>query len=124
MNNTLLYIPKKTTTFASSFRLQMPNRWLAGVSRYCAENIDEPRIQELVYRHFCSFIERNVLQYYMSDSEKEMLPVSFVGSIAYFYRSILEKAMQDHGLKIGQIMQDPIQGLIAYHKKDAVPTQI
>lgn len=106
------------------YRMPMPNRWLAGVSRFCAENIADPRIHELVYQHFCAFIERNVLQYYADDSEKEILPVSFVGSIAYFYRAILEKAMRDHRLGIGEIMQDPIQGLIAYHKADAVPTQI
>lgn len=106
------------------YRMPMPNRWLAGMSRFCADNMDNPQIQALVYRHFCSFIERNVLQYYTDESEKKTLPVSFVGSIAYYYQTILEKAMRDHGLVIGQIMQEPMQGLIAYHRKDVVPTQI
>ncbi len=106
------------------YRMPMANRWLAGLSRFCAENIDDPRIFDLVYRHFCSFVERNVVQYYQNAHEKESMPVSFVGSIAYYYQPILEKAVSDHGLLLGQILQDPIEGLIAYHRKDAVPTQV
>ncbi len=106
------------------YRMPMANRWLAGLSRFCAENIDDPRIFDLVYRHFCSFVERNVVQYYQNADEKESMPISFVGSIAYYYQPILEKAVSDHGLLLGQIMQDPTKGLIAYHRKDAVPTQV
>ncbi len=106
------------------YRMPMANRWLAGLSRFCAENIDDPRIFDLVYRHFCSFVERNVVQYYQNAAEKESMPVSFVGSIAYYYQPILEKAVSDHGLLLGQIMQDPVEGLIAYHRKDAIPTQV
>ncbi len=106
------------------YRMPKANRWLAGLSRFCAENIDNKRIFNLVYRHFCSFVERNVVQYYQNADEKESMPVSFVGSIAYYYQPILEKAVSDHGLLLGQIMQDPVEGLIAYHRKDAVPTQV
>ncbi len=106
------------------YRMPMANRWLADLSRFCAENIDDPRIFDLVYRHFCSFVERNVVQYYQNADEKESMPVSFVGSIAYYYQPILEKAVSDHGLLLGQIMQDPVEGLIAYHRKDAIPTQV
>ncbi len=106
------------------YRMPKANRWLAGLSRFCAENTDDPRIFDLVYRHFCSFVERNVVQYYQNAAEKESMPISFVGSIAYYYQPILEKAVSDHGLLLGQIMQDPTKGLIAYHRKDAVPTQV
>ena len=46
----------------------------------------------------------------------------FVGSIAYYYKPILEEAMQAEGLPMGTILQDPIEGLKEYHKDVIVPT--
>lgn len=98
------------------YRQPFPNRYLASLSKFCAENIADERIYQLVYQHFDEFIKRNVLQY-------NTHIVSFTGSIAHYYREILEAVCQEHDLTIGTIMQDPIKGLIEYHKGDVVPTQ-
>ena len=98
------------------YRQPLPNRWLANLSRFCAAHIDDPRIRALVYDHFLQFIRRNLLQYKTSE------PVGFVGSIAYYYRPILEEAMQAEGLSVGTVLQDPIPGLIEYHKEALCPT--
>ena len=100
------------------YRQPFPNRFLAKLSRFCADHIDDERIYALVYDHFVQFIRRNLLQY------KTDTPIGFVGSIAFYYRPILEKAMQAEGLPLGQILQDPIEGLKEYHKDAAVPTTI
>ena len=62
------------------------------------------------------FIRRNLVQY------KTEAPVGFVGSIAYYYKPILEEAMKAEGLPMGTILQDPIEGLKEYHKDVIVPT--
>lgn len=98
------------------YRQPFPNRFLAQLSRFCAEHLDDPRIQQLVYEHFVRFIRRNLVQY------KTEQPIGFVGSIAYFYRPILEEAMKAEGLAIGLIMKDPIEGLKEYHKDAIIPT--
>ena len=98
------------------YRQPFPNRFLAQLSRFCAEHLDDPRIQQLVYEHFVRFIRRNLVQY------KTEQPIGFVGSIAYFYRPILEEAMKAEGLDIGLIMKDPIEGLKEYHKDAIIPT--
>ena len=100
------------------YRQPFPNRFLAKLSRFCADHIADERIYALVYDHFVQFIRRNLLQY------KTDTPIGFVGSIAFYYRPILEKAMQTEGLPLGQILQDPIEGLKEYHKDAAVPTTI
>ena len=100
------------------YRQPFPNRFLAKLSRFCAEHIDDERIYALVYDHFVQFIRRNLLQY-QTDT-----PIGFVGSIAYYYRPILEKAMKAEGLLLGQILQDPIEGLKEYHKDAVVPTTV
>jgi len=98
------------------YRQPFPNRFLAKLSRFCADHIDDQRIHDLVYDHFVQFIRRNLVQY------KSEQPIGFVGSIAYYYRPILEEAMRAEGLPLGTILQDPIPGLIEYHRDAITPT--
>ncbi len=104
------------------YRQPFPNRWLANLARFCAENIDDPRIHDLVYDHFAQFVKRNISQYYTGEEQKQSMPVGFVGSIAFYYRPVLEQVMSDYGFRVGQILQDPIPGLVEYHRGDVVPT--
>lgn len=104
------------------YRQPFPNRWLANLARFCAENIDDPRIHDLVYDHFAQFVKRNISQYYTTEELKQSMPVGFVGSIAFYYRPVLEQVMSDYGFRVGQILQDPIPGLVEYHRGDVVPT--
>ena len=107
------------------YRQPFPNRYLAKLSRFCADHIDDPRIRNLVYDHFVQFIRRNLVQYFQNtnaNANANAAGVGFVGSIAYYYRPILEEAMQAEGLPMGTVLQDPIEGLKAYHKDAVVPT--
>ena len=104
------------------YRQPFPNRWLANLARFCADNIEDKRIYNLVYDHFAQFVTRNVAQYYTTEAKKESMPVGFVGSVAYYYKSVLEQVMGDYGFTMGQVLQDPVQGLAEYHRGDVVPT--
>ena len=107
------------------YRQPFPNRYLAKLSRFCADHIDDPRIRNLVYDHFVQFIRRNLVQYFQNtnaNANANAAGVGFVGSIAYYYRPILEEAMQAEGLPMGTVLQDPIEGLKEYHKDAIVPT--
>jgi N-acetylglucosamine kinase-like BadF-type ATPase len=108
------------------YRQPFPNRFLAKLSRFCADHIDDPRIRALVYDHFVQFIRRNLKQYFAKNdqmvNEKMVNAVGFVGSIAYYYRPILEEAMAAEGIPVGTILQDPVEGLKEYHKSAVVPT--
>ena len=98
------------------YRQPFPNRFLARLSLFCADHMDDPRIHALVYDHFVQFIRRNLVQY------KTDQPIGFVGSIAYYYKPILEEAMKAEGLPLGTILKDPIEGLKEYHKDAIIPT--
>lgn len=98
------------------YRQPFPNRYLAKLSRFCADHLDDPRIHALVYDHFVQFIRRNLVQYHTDQ------PIGFVGSVAYYYRPVLEKAMKAEGLPMGPVLQDPIEGLKEFHKNAIIPT--
>lgn len=109
------------------YRQPFPNRYLASLSKFCAAHLDDKRIYDLVYDHFTDFVVRNLEQYYQDENDVEIedthtLSVGFVGSIAYYYKSVLQQVMDDMGFAISKIMQDPIEGLKEYHRGDAVPT--
>ena len=104
------------------YRQPLPNRFLASFSHFCYEHKEHPAIQELLYRHFNTFVTRILLQYYQNEEEKSQMPVGFVGSIAYYYKDILNQVLNDYHLHLGQILQDPIEGLKQYHAADLEPT--
>ena len=105
------------------YRQPFPNRYLAKLSKFCADHIDDPRIHDLVYDHFVQFIRRNLVQYFQhSEFSLQNSEVGFVGSIAYYYKPILEEAMKAEGLPLGTILQDPIEGLKEYHRDAIIPT--
>ena len=45
------------------YRQPFPNRFLAGISPFLAENIEHPAIHSLVLNAFKSFLTRNVMQF-------------------------------------------------------------
>ena len=98
------------------YRQPFPNRFLASLSKFCADNIENPMIYKLVYDHFDYFVKRILPQY-------PRIPVGFVGSIAYYYQDVLKKVLADNGFECGHIYQSPMDGMKEYHKDDVVPTE-
>jgi len=84
------------------YRKQFPNRFLASFAPFLSENIDNDYCRALVYNAFVSFIRRNLKHY------PDGYAVSFTGSVAYYFKDILEKAVKDEGMTIGTIMQAPL----------------
>jgi N-acetylglucosamine kinase-like BadF-type ATPase len=98
------------------YKQAFPNRFLAGLTPFLLEHIDEPSIFNLVYDSFDAFFVRNVMQYPLED-----IKVGFVGSIAFYFRDTLEIVASERGIGISEIVQSPMEGLIAYHKRPLAP---
>ena len=92
------------------YRQPFPNRFLASLSPFLLRNIKEPPVRTLVFNSFRSFLTRNVMQY-----DYKTFPVYFIGSIAYHYKEILEEAVLASGMQLGEILQNPMAGLVKYH---------
>ena len=93
------------------YRQPLPNRFLASFGPFISKHIAVPEMYDMVYGALESFIVRNVKQY-----PTESYPVNFTGSIAYYFSDILKELSEKHNLRIGCIAQDPLEGLIKYHK--------
>lgn len=93
------------------YRQPYPNRFLASLSPFLAQHMSEPSIHTLILNSFIAFLKRNVMQY-----DYKEYPVNFIGSIAHYYKEILAEAVQQTGIRLGQILQSPMEGLIRYHR--------
>ena len=91
-----------------------PNRFLASFSKFIAPRQKQPFLHELVKSSFQSFVEEQLMKY--EDFDK--LTVSFVGSIAWFYKDILLEVLSENKVKAGIILRSPMEGLVKYHGKE------
>jgi len=92
------------------YKKPFPNRFLASLSPFLLQNIEVPQVHELVLNAFIAFFRRNVMQY-----TNYRCPISFVGSVAYYYKPVLEEAACTLDLTLGKVIQSPMPGLIDYH---------
>ena len=92
------------------YREPMVNRWLASLSPFIMNHLDNPSVREIVVYNFREFFRKNIVPYNRPD-----LQVHFVGSMAHHYREQLEEAAKAEGFKLGNILQSPMEGLLAYH---------
>ena len=89
------------------YRQPLANRWLASLSVFIREHVSLAAVHELVVSNFRDFIRLNVKPYQRPD-----LPLSAVGSIAFYYAEQLEEAADKEGYAVGTILRSPIDGLV------------
>lgn len=92
------------------YRKPFPNRFLASLSPFLFQNLNEPCIRTLVFDSIKAFLKRNVMQYDYQHSK-----VHFIGSVAFYYKELLAEAAQETGIQLGTIIKSPMEGLIEYH---------
>jgi N-acetylglucosamine kinase-like BadF-type ATPase len=92
------------------YRSPLPNRYLAGMSAFIHEHLDIPEVHELVVGNFRSFFRRNLAPY-----ESSHLKVRAIGSIAYYYRELLDEAARSEHFCVDRIERSPMDGLVKYH---------
>lgn len=103
----------RLTIIRRVYKEPQPNRFLASVTPFLYKNIAVPEIHSLVLGSFRAFFRRNVCQYEHFASH----PVSFIGSVAYYFREVLEEAAAAEGCTVGKITISPMEGLLKFHSK-------
>jgi len=94
------------------YRESNPNMYLATFAKFMFEFKDEKYIKKIIKKGFQEFFKYRILPY---DKSVET-PIYFIGSIAHYFRDILEKIAQKNNLVITDVIQRPIDNLLAYHK--------
>jgi N-acetylglucosamine kinase-like BadF-type ATPase len=89
------------------------NVFLASFAKFLSEHSNHEFIKKLVRIGMTDFFETNVLSY----TESSKVPVHFVGSVAWYFKEILNEVASQKNVKTGNIIQKPIIGLAEYFLK-------
>ena len=98
------------------YREVNPNMYLASFAKFMFDYKDEKYIKRLIKKGFQEFFKCRVLPYSLDSTSK----IYFIGSIAHYFRDILEKVAAKNNLQITDVIQRPIDNLLAYHKENIV----
>lgn len=94
------------------YRQPLANRFLASLTEFIARHLDdEKELDTLVRDNFANFLAVHICPYGRPD-----LPVSFIGSVAWYFQTQLREAASQLHLQVGTIVRSPLEGLIAYHQ--------
>ncbi|MBR9860009.1 hypothetical protein GYB22_04545 [bacterium] len=91
------------------YREANPNRYLAQFAQFLSQQRDHPYIQQLIKRGFSEFLAIHVWCY----KNFRNYPVHFTGSIAFHFQDELREVSRIHGIKIGNTIKTPIEGMVA-----------
>lgn len=93
------------------YRQPYPNRFLASFAPFVNSNLDDKNIRRFTEQSFSDFIDLHILPY----PKEQRKSVAFVGSVAYYFKDLLEELALKKGLKISKIVKSPINDLAGYY---------
>ncbi|MCF8369525.1 MAG: ATPase [Bacteroidales bacterium] len=95
------------------YNLPFPNRFLASFCKFFADNLSEKYIHELIENSFREFFINQVEKY----EKFRKVPISFSGSVAYYFEPVLKAVAKEFDVKIEKILKTPINALAEFHSK-------
>lgn len=107
-----LYQLDKEELIQKVYREKGANQYLASFVPFLFKHRQHPFIQQLLKQVFTQFIERHILKY----KEHRVLPIHFIGSIAFHFKLELSACLTEKELKLGQVLKRPIEALLTYYK--------
>ncbi len=100
----------ESTLIERVYRKPLANRFLASLTPFLHDHLDDAKVRKVVVDEFARFFHRNVRHY-----ERPDLTVNFAGSIAWWFAEELKEAASIAGYKMGKIIQKPLEGLVEFH---------
>ncbi|WP_343329161.1 N-acetylglucosamine kinase [Polaribacter staleyi] len=96
------------------YREPNPNMYLASFAKFMFDFKEDKYIKKIIKKGFQEFFKYRILPY----NKTAETPIYFIGSIAYYFRDILEKTAKKNNLVITDVIQRPIDKLLEFHKNN------
>lgn len=106
------YALTRENVIESIYRSEFPNRYLAAFALFAAEHIDTVYCKKIVKDSIMELFDHHIIPLY----EKSKLPVSFNGSIAFYFQEIVMEICRAKNIQVNKIIQSPGEKLVEYHK--------
>ena len=89
-----------------------PNQFFASFTRFIADHMKDPFIQKMISKGFRDLFEKQIMKV---DGWKDQ-KIRFTGSIAFFFKPLLEAIAAEYGAEIDGVLKAPIDELVSYHR--------
>jgi N-acetylglucosamine kinase-like BadF-type ATPase len=108
------YGAEKDDVVSNVYRGYFPSKFIGGFVQFLKDHLNEEYCRVLVKTSFEEFVRRNLRLYKISGNAE----IAVTGSVAWYFREILEEVFRENGFILSTISKEPITGLIRYHKKN------
>ena len=95
------------------YRKENPNTYLAKFAQFIIKNKEVLEMKSIIEDGLQRFISHQILQF---ENAKDV-PIHFIGSIARYLKDEIDIALKRNGLRLGNVVRRPIDGLVQYHQK-------
>jgi len=95
------------------YKQPLANRYLASYAIFLAENRGHYMIENIIEDGLNDFFFTHLYKY----RESWILPIHFIGSVAFGFRDVLKELCDSYELELGKVLKAPMQGLIEYHRQ-------
>ncbi|RPG63899.1 MAG: N-acetylglucosamine kinase [Flavobacteriaceae bacterium TMED42] len=95
------------------YRRENPNTYLAKFAQFIIEHKEVPEMKSVIEDGLQRFISHQILQF---EDAKE-IPIHFIGSIAHYLKDEINEVLKKNGLRLGNVVKRPIDGLVDHHRK-------
>lgn len=94
------------------YRRPFPNRFLASLASFAASHKENQYMQEVIRSCFRAYFEQ--MSYF---GEHVSLPLHVVGGLVSSFEAEIGEAAAGSGVRLGVLVQSPIEGLVSFHKE-------
>ena len=108
----LTYTTNTAEILESVYKKPLPNRYLAGFTKFLAENRGHYMIENIIEDGLNDFFFNHLCKY----RETWTLPVHFAGSVAFGFKDVLQQLCNSYEFELGKVMKNPMEGLVTYHR--------
>lgn len=98
------------------YQQPFPNRMLAGFVPLLAQNRGHYMVENILEDCFHDFFRQHILKL----RESWQYPIHFCGSVAFEFQDVLLDLCQQFELTPGQVIKDPMAGLLQFHAQGAL----
>jgi glucosamine kinase len=105
------YVTTTAEILESVYKKPLPNRYLASFTNFLADNRGHYMIENIIEDGLNDFFFNHLCKY----KETWTLPVSFVGSVGFGFKDVLQHLCSSYEFDLGKVMKNPMPGLVEYH---------
>lgn len=87
------------------------SRFIASFLPFAYNNIHEEYFKGLCYNSFNTYITNFIIRYEID----ETYDIGLVGSVAYYFKDIIDHCFTERNIKLSSVIKSPIEGLKQYH---------